>query len=606
MKYLSLFSGIGGFEYGIEQSRYADKLTCIGFGEIDKYAKNIYKKHYPNHPDLGDVTKIRTEDLPDFDFLVGGFPCQAFSVAGKRRGFDDTRGTLFFEVARILRDKKPKYFLLENVKGLLSHDKGRTFQTILRTLSELGYDVQWEIFNSKNHGVPQNRERIYIKGFLTTRTGSGREVLSLRKAGTKIVTGQKENSEIIINENNKVTSQTGNDTENNKIKCIVRGKSQGSELYKVDGVSPTLICGHAGDTKIAIPNEETEIGLIRVNEKPLDERDKEENRLYSSEGISPTLTASKSNSINITTNSSTPDDVSQKLTPTVVGNIYKSNHGGGNVYSDGGIAPTITCSNSDELKIMTKEDEEAPKINVVGNVYPSGGQAGTVYDSNGLVGTLGLSSGGKGGEGKNVLVHKEDKPANKIIPVNNDAQNNMIYDEDGLNPTITAEPHPTKVLIRNNTKKGYLEADDGDGLILSQPNGRGKVQKQRVATLDTSQGCGSGVLIKDNTKQGQHLLQNGDGIDLSNNNNMGKRVRTKSVPTLNTRTGCGSGVMDNYSIRKLTPIETERLQGFPDCWTEYGADGSLISDTQRYKCCGNAVTTNVVRDIINTWDMSFE
>lgn len=116
-----MFSGIGGFEYGLQQSKH--KFTIVGFSEIDKYAKSVYQKHYPNHTDYGDATTIKTEELPDFDFLVGGFPCQAFSIAGKRKGFDDTRGTLFFEIARILKDKRPRYFLLENVKGLLNHDK---------------------------------------------------------------------------------------------------------------------------------------------------------------------------------------------------------------------------------------------------------------------------------------------------------------------------------------------------------------------------------------------------------------------------------------------------------------------------------------------------
>lgn len=149
IKYISLFSGIGGFERGIEQTTKKEQFKCIGFSEIDKYAKNIYKKHYPNHVELGDATTIRTEELQDFDLLVGGFPCQAFSHAGKRRGFDDTRGTLFFEISRILRDKRPQYFLLENVRGLLSHERGKTFQTMLRTLSELGYDVNGRFIIAK-------------------------------------------------------------------------------------------------------------------------------------------------------------------------------------------------------------------------------------------------------------------------------------------------------------------------------------------------------------------------------------------------------------------------------------------------------------------------
>jgi len=174
--YISLFSGIGGFELGLQNSKH--NFKCLGYSEIDKYAKQIYQKHYPNHLDLGDATKINTKELPDFDFLVGGFPCQAFSVAGKRRGFDDTRGTLFFEIARILKDKRPRYFLLENVKGLLSHDKGKTFQTILKVLSDLGYDVQWKVYNSKDYGVPQRRERVFIKGY--SRRECGGEVLSVR------------------------------------------------------------------------------------------------------------------------------------------------------------------------------------------------------------------------------------------------------------------------------------------------------------------------------------------------------------------------------------------------------------------------------------------
>ena len=171
-----MFSGIGGFELGIQQSNIP--MECVGFCEVDKYAISIYKRHFPTHRNYGDATAIKTDELPDFDFLVGGFPCQAFSHAGLRRGFDDTRGTLFFEIARVLKDKRPRYFLLENVRGLLSHNKGETFQTILEILSDLGYYVKWEIYNSKDFGVPQRRERIFIKGYF--RGECGGEVLSFR------------------------------------------------------------------------------------------------------------------------------------------------------------------------------------------------------------------------------------------------------------------------------------------------------------------------------------------------------------------------------------------------------------------------------------------
>lgn len=178
MTYLSLFSGIGGFERGIGR-----RAQCIGYSEIDPYAISIYRSHFPNHKLYGDVTKIKPEDLPDFDLLVGGFPCQAFSIAGNRRGFADSRGTLIFQIARIVEYAKPRYLLLENVKGLLSHDKGKTFETIIRTLDELGYDVQWQVLDSKDFGLAQNRQRVYIVGNLR---GTYRpEVFPIRETSPK-------------------------------------------------------------------------------------------------------------------------------------------------------------------------------------------------------------------------------------------------------------------------------------------------------------------------------------------------------------------------------------------------------------------------------------
>ena len=161
MKYFSLFSGIGGFEYG-----FPADWECVGYSEVDKYAQSVYAYHYPNHEGYGDATRIDTRSISDFDLLCAGFPCQSFSVAGRRKGLADSRGTLFFEIARILTDKRPRYFLLENVKGLLSHDDGKTFAQIIGILADIGYLVQWQVLNSKHFGVPQNRERIFIVGHL--------------------------------------------------------------------------------------------------------------------------------------------------------------------------------------------------------------------------------------------------------------------------------------------------------------------------------------------------------------------------------------------------------------------------------------------------------
>lgn len=323
MKYFSMFSGIGGFEYILNK-----KGECIGFSEIDKYASSIYKRHFPDHKNYGDATRIDPGDIPDFDLLVGGFPCQAFSVAGKRQGFMDTRGTLFFDIARILKHKRPRHIVLENVPGLLSHEGGKTFSTILGVLADIGYRVQWQVLNSKDYGVPQNRERIFIAGYL--------------------------------------------------------GEGRGPQIFPIGRF-----------------DSETNNNLIQV------------------------------------------------------GNIDTKGHNSlwGRVYSTDGISA---------------------------NLNSEGGGMGA---------KTGLYA---------VPVLTPDRPEKR--------QNGRRFKEDG-EPAFTL------------------------------------------------------------TGQDKH------------------------------------GVMIEQGIRRLTPTECERLQGFPDGWTEYGQDGGKISDSQRYKCCGNAVTTNVIERIFRNFEL---
>lgn len=159
--FIDLFAGIGGIRIPFQEL----EGECVFSSEIDKYASITYKENYGEFPS-GDIIKIGTKEIPDFDILLAGFPCQSFSIAGKRKGFADIRGTMFFEIKRILKEKKPKCFLLENVKGLINHDKGNTFRTIIQTLEEeLGYKIYYKVLNAKNFGLPQNRERIIIVGF---------------------------------------------------------------------------------------------------------------------------------------------------------------------------------------------------------------------------------------------------------------------------------------------------------------------------------------------------------------------------------------------------------------------------------------------------------
>ena len=286
MRYFSLFSGIGGFELGIiqayveiinrktvrgveknqkgnekegqrlesearkrthDQKRQCIELPdwsddpraphCVGYSEIDKHAISIYEKYF-KHKNYGDIRKIRARNLPDFDLLIGGFPCQSFSIAGKRKGFADTRGTLFFEIARIASAKRPRFLLLENVKGLLNHENGRTFGVILRTLDGLGYDIQWQVLNSKDFGVPQNRERVFIVGHL--RGTSRPEVFPV---------GADSQADIVI------PTLTARYTASSNGGYVRHGQTHqmndpihsNDRIYATDGVSPTLNTAQGGN-----------------------------------------------------------------------------------------------------------------------------------------------------------------------------------------------------------------------------------------------------------------------------------------------------------------------------------------------------------------------
>ena len=182
IRFFDMFAGIGGFRSGLAA---VEGFECVGHCEIDKYANQAYNAMYEPKGEVyfQDARTIDPDEMPDIDLICGGFPCQSFSIAGRRGGFTDARGTLFFEIARLAAAKRPKYLLLENVPGLLSHDSGRTFAAILGALSELGYDVAWQVLNSKDFGVPQSRKRVYIVGYLGERCAG--EVFSFTEANGK-------------------------------------------------------------------------------------------------------------------------------------------------------------------------------------------------------------------------------------------------------------------------------------------------------------------------------------------------------------------------------------------------------------------------------------
>ena len=257
MKFLDLFAGIGGFRLGMESAGH----KCIGFCEIDKFARASYKAIHDTEGEieLHDITTVSDEFIRGIgrvDIICGGFPCQAFSIAGNRRGFEDTRGTLFFEIARFASILRPKYLFLENVKGLLNHENGVTFETIISTLDELGYNVEWQVLNSKDFGVPQNRERVFIVGHLrgecTRRvfplSKSGQQATSIKEQYSNTITTRYGNSQgagayIVESKSQKVRSIGNIHPSGNGI--LIAGKlpgnhDQNSRVYDTNGLAPTL------------------------------------------------------------------------------------------------------------------------------------------------------------------------------------------------------------------------------------------------------------------------------------------------------------------------------------------------------------------------------
>ena len=212
IRFIDMFSGIGGFREGLTR---AGGFECVGHCEIDKYANRSYNALFDTKGEwfIEDARKADPSAMPDFQLLCGGFPCQTFSIAGTRKGFGDPRGTLFFELARLAEARKPPYLLFENVPGLLSHDGGRTFATILNTLDRLGYGVEWQCLNSKDFGVPQSRNRVYIVGYLDERC-RGKVFPFTETAGSSLI-------------------QT-------------HGGNQGERVYSPEGLSCTLAANPGG------------------------------------------------------------------------------------------------------------------------------------------------------------------------------------------------------------------------------------------------------------------------------------------------------------------------------------------------------------------------
>ena len=257
MNFLDLFAGIGGFRLGMERAGH----KCVGFCEIDKFARSSYKAMHntENEIEYHDINEVTNEEFRKLrgkvDVICGGFPCQAFSIAGKQLGFEDARGTLFYEIARATKEIKPRYLLLENVRNLLSHDKGKTFTRILKILDELGYDVEWQVLNSKNFGVPQNRERVFIIGHL--RGECTYRVFPIRDSTKQI--NELPRKRITTNTLTARYTATGNGSYviENKQKKVALVKEATKQGYAIANIGDSINLSH--------PNSKTRRGRVGKN-----------------------------------------------------------------------------------------------------------------------------------------------------------------------------------------------------------------------------------------------------------------------------------------------------------------------------------------------------
>lgn len=275
MKYFETFAGVGGIGLG-----FPKEWKLVGTSEWDKYASQVLKYHNPNIRNYGDISKINWSEVPDFDVLTGGSPCQDFSIAGKRRGLAGAKSSLAWEFIRGLRSKKPKYFIWENVKGVMSSRSGWDFANILTAFSESGYSLWWQVLNSKDFGVPQNRERIFVIGF---RDGSPKEVL-FKRENEEVYSRPDSDEEEIHDITQTITTQSGRNATGsyiastltarqfaswggNFIKQINQPKHSNNRVYAEEGISPALNTMQGGNRQPKIRVTKDGFHLARQDKK---------------------------------------------------------------------------------------------------------------------------------------------------------------------------------------------------------------------------------------------------------------------------------------------------------------------------------------------------
>lgn len=590
-KFIDLFAGIGGFRIAIQNvfNRHLKECECVFTNEWDKYAVQTYNKNFSTNIIPTDIRQINEADIPEHNLLCGGFPCQSFSIAGKRAGFNDTRGTMFFEIARILKSKRPDYLLLENVKGLLNHENGKTFSTILQTLEELGYDVQWLVLNSKFHGVPQNRERVFIVGNLTGKSRS--QVLPFKKKYDESI-----NLEFSIEKERK------NFLKKNQL------------LMGVSGVAQTINAqgfGAFGNT-----------GLYDVSKK-IKQRttspNQDEIRKYITEArkkAGVTIDAIEQHFDNwaghhwFEKNGSLPsvddwtelkkllqfDDKYDELMITYrwtseweLMNEHKERHqkkGNGfgyQILTGDDNANTLTAMEQGLNYNLVREEE---KLNMLGNYQIEAEKR--EFDIRPEVISAYLSEWLKKSKmTKKVLAEKLKMPFTlvehffrKSVSISTPDKETWLKLKEILKFDDKYDKEMTTYVTFITTEHQGNRIYDAESIAPTLNTTTQPIIQDKIIKLGNVNPSGNG-------QSGTVISEDGISFTITSGGNN---------PNRNRDCGYGMGrVSTQTGIRKLTPLECERLQGFPDGWTED------MSDTQRYKMLGNAVTVKVIEAIIENW-----
>ena len=491
LKFLDIFAGIGGFRLGLERAGH----ECVGHVEIDKFARKSYEAMHNTgeewtHDDITTITNEQWRELRGtVDIIAGGFPCQAFSIAGKRGGFEDTRGTLFFDIARAAKEIEPSYLFLENVKGLFSHDKGRTFGTIIQTLDELGFITEWGLFNSKFWGVPQNRERVFI--------------VATRK--------DKWKKPILFD--------------------LLKQQELNGVNVKLRDVLETEV-----DEKFYLSKEQTDRLVFNMGDR---EKSEDEIKILAH---------------------------------------HKNFRRNTQVFDQDGVTETLDTGQGGGRGHYTMEEPRAIKDKILMRETDDGFH----------------------------LCRNDEKKSS--------IQGTHVTYPDGTSHCLSAAHKPMTIdpgrPIREATKQGYSVAKDGEtnqgvvevaigasrGRNPENPSDRtpGNYVEQRLEINREGTSNTLSTVQKDNYVVEKEY----SAVALQNSNMKGRRIKEIDEPSFTVSAHDRHAVLEHpdIRIRKLTPKECWRLQGFPD-WAFDRAKAAGISDSQLYKQAGNAVTVPVVQHI---------